>query len=122
MDIKKDAIIAVVGVSSDSDKYGNKVFFNLLDKNFDVMAVHPDGGSVSGYRRYRKLSELPRTPDVVVLVVKPEVGLKIVEECAQIGIKKLWMQPGSESQEAIELCKKKNIEVVSSDCIMVKTS
>jgi len=122
MEINKNDIIAVVGVSSDSAKYGNKVFFNLVGKGFEVLAVHPDGGEVDGHKRYPTLSDLPKTPDLVVSVVKPEITEKIAAECVKLGVKRLWMQPGSESQAAIELAEKNGIEVVHDDCVMVRTS
>jgi predicted CoA-binding protein len=122
MEINKNNIIAVVGVSSDSAKYGNKVFFDLAGKGFEVLAVHPDGGEVDGHKRYPTLSDLPKIPDLVVSVVKPEVTEKIAAECAKLGIKKLWMQPGSESQAAIELAEKEGVEVVHDACVMLKTS
>jgi uncharacterized protein len=122
MEINKSDVIAVVGVSSDSAKYGNKVFFDLAGKGFQVLAVHPGGGEVDGYKRYPTLSALPKIPDLVVSVVKPEVTEMVAAECAKLGIKKLWMQPGSESQAAIELAKEKGIEVVHGACVMIETS
>ncbi|MFT4305006.1 MAG: CoA-binding protein [Candidatus Woesearchaeota archaeon] len=34
---------------------------------------------------------------------------------------KVWMQPGSESEKAINFCKENNIEVIYNSCIMVKS-
>lgn len=122
MEINKNDIMAVVGVSSDPEKYGNKVFFNLIEKGFKVYAVHPDGGEVEDHKRYPTLFDLPEAPNLVVSVVKPIVTEKIAGECVDLGIKRLWMQPGSESQAAIELCERNNIEVVHGECVMVRTS
>ena len=113
-------IIAVVGVSADPSKYGNKVFFDLLNAGYRVRAVHRDGGEVQGHPRYRSLAELPETPDVVNTVVPPKVTEEIVAACAELGIKKVWMQPGSESERAIELCREHGIAALHDACIMVQ--
>jgi predicted CoA-binding protein len=55
----------------------------------------------------------------VITIVPPKVTEKTVEQCKILGIGKIWMQPGSESEKAIELCKKNNIELVHGLCIIV---
>ena len=36
----------------------------------------------------------------------------------QLNINKIWMQPGSESDKAIEMCKQNNIKCTHNSCIM----
>ncbi|MEM4888996.1 MAG: CoA-binding protein, partial [Thermosphaera sp.] len=64
--------------------------------------------------------ELPAKPDVVVTVVPPQVTELVVEECKELGVRKIWMQPGSESEKAVEYCEKNNIAVVHGACIMIE--
>ena len=85
-----------------------------------VYAVNPNIDKVLGDRCYHSLSELPQKPDVVDTVVPPAVTEQIVEECKELGIARVWMQPGSESEKAINLCVEKNIKVVHDVCVMVK--
>ena len=58
--------------------------------------------------------------DVVDTVVPPHITEQIVKECKELGITKVWMQPGSESEKAIIFCKDNGIEVVYDDCIMAQ--
>ncbi|MEA1958034.1 MAG: CoA-binding protein, partial [Euryarchaeota archaeon] len=44
----------------------------------------------------------------------------IVVECRDLGLKKVWMQPGSESERAISFCVQNDIKVVHDVCVMVK--
>ncbi len=116
--LNKSNIFAVVGVSKNKDKYGYKVFFDLLKKGYKVYPVHPQEGLVNGYLRYKDLISLPEKPDVVSVVVPPQVALEITKECYNLGIKKIWFQPGSESNEALNFCKNHNIKTLSGVCIM----
>jgi len=115
-------VIAVIGVSTDSAKYGNRVFFDLLDGGYKTYAVHPDGGTVGEHTRYPDLDSLPERPDVVDTVVPPMVTEQVVRECHRLGISKIWMQPGSESPAAIEFCNQHGIDVLHDVCIMVERS
>ncbi len=120
--LDKNNVFAVVGVSLKPDKYGHKVFFDLFGAGYKVYAIHPDGGEVGGQPRYQDLASLPEKPDVACLVVPPPVTEKIVKECQRLGIGKVWLQPGSESEAVINYCRANGIKVLSGVCVMVERS
>jgi predicted CoA-binding protein len=62
-----------------------------------------------GDKCYPSLENLPVKPNVVDVVVPPKVTEHTVEICKKLGIMKVWMQPGSESEKAIKFCEKNNI-------------
>lgn len=115
----KDDVIAVFGVSSDSSKYGYKVFFDLLKVGHKVYAIHPDGGMVEEQPRYKNLSALPELPTAAVMVIPPDLALAMIKDCVQAGIKKFWLQPGSESDESIQYCKDNNLQCIYNACILL---
>ena len=110
---------AVVGVSEDRQKYGHRVFAALIGSGYQVYGVNPKDGTVLGRTIYRSLAELPETPEVVDLVVPPPGTEQIVRQCAELGITRVWMQPGAESEEAIRFCRENGIRVVWDACAMV---
>lgn len=114
----KNKKIAVAGVSEDSRKYGYKIFKDLVDKGYFAWPLNPRGGIILGKTVYKKLSELPEKPDLLITVVPPEVTEKLVDECNELGIKHIWMQPGSESAKAVSKAKDYNIEITTA-CFMV---
>ena len=111
---------AVVGVSEDREKYGNKIYRDLRNAGYTVFAVNPKLSTVEGDPCYPSLKDLPEVPDVVDLVVPPAVGLKVVEECLSLGIQRIWFQPGSESEEAVKRAQDGGMEVVYDACIMIQ--
>lgn len=118
--LRKGNIFAVVGASRNPDKYGHQVYRDLKIAGYKVYPINPKADEVLEDRSYSDLKELPKVPDVVDIVVPPEVTEKIVKECHELGIKKVWMQPGSESEEAIKYCKEKGMEVLHDICVMVQ--
>ena len=118
--LQKENVFAVVGVSSNPAKYGHQVYKDLKEAGYTVYPVNPHLNEILGDRCYHSLSELPEKPDAVDTVVPPAVTEKVVEECKELGIERVWMQPGSESEQAIEFCRRNHIKVVHDMCVMVK--
>ncbi len=118
-DIKKKTIV-VVGVSHKEDKFGFKIFKDLLKNGFNVMGVNPTDGEILGEKIYRNLKEIDSPIDLVITVVPSLVTERVVDECKELGIKEIWMQPGSESDLAIEKAEKYGISVVANACFMVE--
>jgi len=118
MNPKEYKLIAVVGVSDDASKYGHKIFRDLLNAGYPVKGVNPKGGFVLGSHVYKSLSDLEQLPDLVITVVHPQVTERVIEECNKLGVKTVWMQPGSESQAAVEKAAEYGIKTVVA-CFMV---
>jgi predicted CoA-binding protein len=113
--------LAVVGVSRDRAKYGNIVYRRLKDHGFRVFAINPRFETVEGDPCFPGLSGLQETVDGLVLVVPPRVTEQTVREAAALGIKRVWMQPGAESDEAVRFCEGNGITVIWGLCIMVRS-
>jgi predicted CoA-binding protein len=118
--LDKSNLFAVVGASRDTSKYGHKVYRDLRAAGYKVYPVNPNADEILGDRCYPSLESLPENPQVVDLVVPPKVTKQIVKVCMKLGIKKIWMQPGSESETALNFCKENNIQVVHGVCVMVE--
>jgi len=112
--------IAVVGASRNPEKWGYKVLVALKTKYPDVelFPINPNASEIAGIKAYKSIEELPIVPDMVITVVKPEITEKVVETAKKIGVKIIWMQPGSESDEAIKKAEEAGIKVFHHTCII----
>jgi predicted CoA-binding protein len=111
---------AIVGASQDRNKYGNRVFRSLRSAGYRVYPVNPSVEEVEGAAAYASLADLPEPPEVVNLVVPPAVTEKVVREARELGLTRIWMQPGAESEEAIRFCEMHGMQLVVDDCAMVR--
>jgi hypothetical protein len=118
--LDKKNIIAVVGASKNPEKYGHRVYRDLRSGSYRVYPVNPNADEILGDRCYPNLGTLPEKPGVVDVVVPPKVTEEVVKTCKRLGITRIWMQPGSESEVAIKFCKDNNIAVIFGKCIMVE--
>jgi predicted CoA-binding protein len=111
--------LAVVGISRQGRKFGNLAFKELKAKGFHLYPVHPSAESVEGTRCFPSLAALPEPVDGVLIVVPPRQTEKIVREAAAAGIRRVWMQQGAESPEAIQFCEAQGMSVIHGECVLM---
>jgi len=112
---------AVVGSFRNETKYAYKILKNLAEKGYEVYPVNPNMSMVDGRVCYRSISDIPFDIDVADIVTPPAVTERIVEECLQKGIKRVWLQPGAESEKAIKFCRENDIKVLHTICVMTES-
>ena len=111
---------AVAGASPDRSKYGNKVLRALLQRQKQVVAIHPLATDVEGVRAFKSLSDLPEAVESLSIITPPSVTEKIVADAIGSGVRSIWMQPGAESDAAIELARASGIDVIAGGpCLLV---
>ena len=118
--IDQNLTYVVVWASNDPQKYGYKVLENLLDAGFKVFPINPRGGELLHQKVYKNISEISENIDIVIFVIPPKIGESVILDVMKKGVKLVWLQPGSESDEIIEFCKNNNIECYHSACIMLE--
>jgi len=118
----EEKIYAVVGVSKNPDKYGNKIFSAFLKKGYEVYGINLKGGEILDQKIYASLTDvyqkINKKIDTVVLVIQPEKTSDIVDEIIKLGIKEVYFQPGSENQTAVEKAKKAGVNAITS-CFLI---
>ena len=111
---------AVVGASKDPEKFGNKVYQKLKKCGYTVYPINPKLAEIDGEQCFPSLKDLPVPPDVVSVIVPPSVTEQIINECAQLGISRIWMQPGAESQEALRKGQERGLKLIHNECVLVQ--
>ena len=118
-DFLAQKVFAVVGASSNEKKYGNIIFKNLVSRGYKVYPVNPRLDMLDGVKAYPSVSAIPEKVDVVDVVVPPKLTEELVKECKKLGITRVWMQPGAESDAAVKYCKENGIGVIYGACVMM---
>jgi hypothetical protein len=111
--------LALVGASSSGKKFGNVILKELTAKGYQLRPVHPTASSVDGQACVPELGALRGQVDGVIIVVPPAQTEKVVEQAAQAGIRRVWMQQGAESARAVELCAQHGLTEVHGECILM---
>lgn len=119
--IDKEFNYAVIGATQNINKYGYKVLMDFRNKGFQAVPINPKYEEIEGIKCYPSLLDLDDRPDVVIVVTQPEVSLKIVDECANLQLDKIWFQPGAADEEVLQACQKQGINCITEECIMKQT-
>jgi len=113
--------IAVAGVSRNAAGHGGNYIYNTLKKRgYEVFAVNPNAGQVGGDQCYPDLASIPGGVDAVVIGTRPEIAEDTMRECAELGIKHVWMHrgpgAGSVSAAATGYGRQHGITVIDGGC------
>jgi predicted CoA-binding protein len=120
--------IAVVGVSDKRETGCNLGYRKFKAAGYTVYAVNPHLTSFEGDPCYPDLKSMPEKPDAVFVLASPRVTDQIVQQCVDLGIKRVWMhclmgtKPGlaanmtSVSQDAVKVCQENGITVIPGAC------
>jgi uncharacterized protein len=113
--------VAVTGVSRQPKNHGsNVVYQRLRERGYEVFAVNPNADKVEGDRCYHDLRSIPGGVDAVVIATRPELAEETMRECADLGIKHVWMHrgpgAGSVSEAAAAYGRERGIAVIDGGC------
>jgi hypothetical protein len=114
------ASLAIVGATDRQTKYGSIIYRDMKSKGFPVFGVNPYRGTVDGDPCWAKVSDLPTKPTIVVLVVPAKRGIEVLADCAEAGVRNIWVQPGAFSTEMKEVLETGDFEWLADACVMVR--
>lgn len=112
--------VAMVGISRDPRSFSATLFEELCRRGYDVVPVNPKTPTVQGRRCFARLQDIQPPVDAVLLMTSPEIAERVVADCAEAGIHRVWMYratgKGAVSESAIALCHERGIQVVPGQC------
>jgi uncharacterized protein len=113
--------VAVTGVSRQPKGHGsNIVYQRLRERGYEVFAVNPNADEVEGDPCYHDLRSIPGGVEAVVIATRPETAEETIRECADLGIKHVWMHrsfgAGSVSEAATKYGRDQDITVIDGGC------
>ena len=110
----------VVGASRNPNKYGYMVYATLKEHGYTVYPINPTTDMIGDDVVYPRLETVPEPPDCVVTIVPPETTEQVARVAGRMGVRYMWMQPGSESEAAVNAAHAAGLRIVyGGPCIMV---
>ena len=113
-------VYAVAGASMNRSKYGNKVLRCYLQHDRRAIPVNPGCSEVEGQLCYASIKDVPEPIRSLSIITSPHVTEQIVSDAIDAGVKNIWMQPGAESQSAIDNAEAAGLNVIAGGpCLLV---
>ena len=109
-DVFEPSSIAVIGASSDLDRISGLPVKYLQEHGYEgtIYPVNPNHEKVGGLRSYSSVSELPKTPDLAMVILPASLVEEIVTECLERGVENVlivssgFSETGDESDTIAE--------------------
>ena len=104
--------VAVIGASNQRQKFGNRAVRAFLREGYTVIPINPHETEVEGLKAFASVLDVPGPIDMATFYVPPDIGEQVMEEVARKQIPEVWLNPGSESDELIELARRLSIKPI----------
>ena len=115
--------IGVAGVTRSAQNTADFIYNKFRGAGYNVIPINPNAETYDGQTCYPDVKSVPGGIDGVVLVTRPDVTLQVVKDCAEAGVKRVWMHrsfgEGSVSEEAAAFCQANGISVIAGACPMM---
>jgi uncharacterized protein len=112
--------IAIIGISRERANIGMSLCDAFTRLGYEVLPVNPKATEIKGTHCYSRVQDMHPAPSAALLLTTPAVTNVVVRDCAEAGIKKVWMYrgggQGAVSVEAVEFCRAKGSEVIPGEC------
>ena len=110
--------VAVVGASSDRNKFGNKALRAFKAEGYTVIPINPNEREVEGIATYPSVLDVPGTIDMATVYVQPDVAMRLLPEFEQKGIAEIWVNPGAESDDLLSDARRRKLNVIAACSII----
>ena len=112
--------IAMVGISRQPRSFSVTLFEELCRRGYDVVPVNPNASNVLGRRCFARVQDIQPPVEGALLMTSPEVTDRVVSDCAEAGIRRVWMYraggKGAVSNGAVAFCRERGITVIPGQC------
>jgi uncharacterized protein len=112
--------VAIIGASNDPNKFGNKAVRAFLKEGYTVYPVNPDESRIEGLEAFKSIADVPVRPQIISIYVQPAILQKLLPAIAAKGCDELWLNPGTESDEALAEAERLGLNVIQACSIIGK--
>ena len=111
-------VIAVVGASRDRQKFGNRAVRAFREQGYTVVPINPRETEIEGERTWPSVLAYPGPIDEATIYVPEAAALRVVDELAAKGIRRVWFNPGADAPAVVARAREIGLEPVVACSIM----
>jgi predicted CoA-binding protein len=111
--------VAVIGASTNRNKFGNKALRAFAQQGYNVVPIHPRALEVEGYKAYASVLDVPGHIDIVTVYVPPGPGVAVMEQLAQlVGVEEIWLNPGADGDAVVARARRLGLKTIQACSIL----
>ena len=111
--------VAVIGASTNRQKFGNKALRAFAHQGYTVIPINPNEREVEGHRAYASVLEVPGRIDIATVYVPARAGVQVVEQLAQLGnVEEVWLNPGADDSAVVARARELGLNTIQACSII----
>ena len=110
--------VAIIGASSNRQKWGNKAVRAFARQGYTVYPVNPNEPEIEGLKSYATINDVPVRPEMVSVYLPPQRLANLLPDIAARGCDELFLNPGTESAEVLAQCKRLGLNAIQACSII----
>jgi hypothetical protein len=104
--------VAVVGASNNPVKYGHRAVRAYRRRGWTVYPVNPHVEAVDGLPAFARVVDIPGPIDRATFYVPARVGVGLLRDVKEKGVRELYINPGAESDELVAEAERLGLEPI----------
>jgi hypothetical protein len=110
--------VAVIGASSDRNKFGNKALRAFERRGYTVLAINPNEPEVEGHRTFASVLDVPGPIDMATVYIPAGPGVEVMGQLAEKGVPEVWLNPGADDAEVVERARRLGLNIIQACSII----
>ena len=111
-------VVAVIGASSNRQKFGNKALRAFEQRGYKVIPINPNEPEVEGHKTYPSVLDVPDAIDMATVYVPVRPGISVMEQLAKKGVGEVWLNPGADDDRVVARARELGLKVVQACSII----
>jgi predicted CoA-binding protein len=111
---------AFVGVSSRPKDFSRALFLEFQVRQYEPVPVHPEAVEIEGAHCFAHVRDIQPPVDNVLLMTSHAVTDRVIQECVEAGVKRVWFYrgggQGALTEAALQLCEANGIRAIAGEC------
>ena len=104
--------IAIVGASTNREKYSNRAVRAYRAEGYTVYPVNPNAEEIEGLKAYPSVLDVPGEIALASIYLPPKWGLRAADDIIAKGIPEVFLNPGAESPELVAKLQQAGVTVI----------
>ena len=110
--------VAVIGASSNRNKFGNKALRAFERQGYIVIPINPNESTVEGHKTFASVLDVPGAIDMATVYIHADAGVGVMEQLAKKGVGEVWLNPGADDDEVVERARALGLNVIQACSII----
>ena len=110
--------VAIIGASSNRDKFGNKALRAFERRGYKVIPINPNEAEVEGHKTYASVLDVPGAIDMATVYVPVRRGVTVMEQLAKKGVGEVWLNPGADDDRVLSRARELGLNVIQACSII----